>query len=67
MNTNQCHHEWLWEHIVYEGGFVHRQCDKCGIHQVGKAGPFRVVEPAEMGPGKKWDLPDLRDDEIEAK
>ena len=52
----KCNHDWIFEQAVYAKATVHRQCVRCGIHQVGVATKFRTVE---IGPSRKWDLPDL--------
>ena len=60
-----CKHFWLYEHAVYGGDkdktSVHRQCQKCGLHQVGRVTKW---EPMQIGPCKEFDdVPDLTEKE----
>lgn len=55
-------HYWLIEHTVYSGlegkdspqtAVVHRQCNKCGVHQLAKTKAWHK-------PHKDYELTDLR-------
>lgn len=56
---SDCEHYWLYEHALYNGTFggtlVHRQCARCGFHEIARAGPWKPL------PAKEWDVPELRE------
>lgn len=55
-----CDHHWVYEHTVWQGRSenecaVHRQCSKCGLHQM-------AYTEMWSKPLKVYKLPDLRAD-----
>lgn len=56
----QCQHNWCFAHSIYamndaDGLAIHRQCSKCGIHELCK-----IPQPRWTRSIGGFDLPNLR-------